>query len=275
MVNCRNYAKYGDFYRHIKTKIDIGRLLLENSERHPQEDYRKDLGGRLSQAIARVKNKGDAALAAGVSTEQLNKWVRGEVKVPAEGLRALAEYTRVDFSWLVTGQGAMLVSSPADQLRRTLERIDGLGQRTRTSQINSDFVRLPFFREVAASAGPGALAVSEQSDSVIAFARSFLRDHGAVPDRCSIIRAKGDSMAPTIPDASLLVVDHSQAEISNGCIMVVSVGDDLLVKRVRRRLDGQIDLISDNPAYPPETLQPAALQQLRVVGRVVYFCRTP
>lgn len=82
-------------------------------------------------------------------------------------------------------------------------------------------------------------------------------------------------MAPTIPDASLLVVDHSQAEIANGCIMVVSVGDDLLVKRVRRRLDGQIDLISDNPAYPPETLQPAALQQLRVVGRVVYFCRTP
>lgn len=82
-------------------------------------------------------------------------------------------------------------------------------------------------------------------------------------------------MSPTIPDASLLVVDHSQSEVANGCIMVINVGDDLLVKRVRRRIDGLIDLISDNAAYPTETLGPDTLQQLRVVGRVVYFCRTP
>ena len=33
-------------------------------------------------------------------------------------------------------------------------------------------------------------------------------------------------------------------------------------------LDGRIDLISDNRAYDPETLDAAALQQLRVIGRV-------
>ena len=57
--------------------------------------------------------------------------------------------------------------------------------------------------------------------------------------------------------------------------MVISVGEDLLVKRIRRRLDGMVELISDNPAYPAETLGPDMLQQLRVVGRVVYFCRVP
>lgn len=82
-------------------------------------------------------------------------------------------------------------------------------------------------------------------------------------------------MVPTIPDGAALVVDRSQSEIVNGCIMVISVGDDLLVKRIRRRLDGLIDLISDNTAYSPETLGPDALRQLRVVGRVVYFCRAP
>jgi len=82
-------------------------------------------------------------------------------------------------------------------------------------------------------------------------------------------------MVPTIPDASLLIVDHSQVEVANGCIMVISVGDDLLVKRVRRRLDGLIDLVSDNPNYPPETIGRDTVEQLRVVGRVVYFCRTP
>jgi len=137
------------------------------------------------------------------------------------------------------------------------------------------FIRLPVYNEVAASAGPGALAATEHPDSVVAFARRFLRDQGAVPERCSIIRARGDSMVPTIPDASLLIVDHSQVEVANGCIMVISVGDDLLVKRVRRRLDGLIDLVSDNPNYPPETIGRDTVEQLRVVGRVVYFCRTP
>lgn len=82
-------------------------------------------------------------------------------------------------------------------------------------------------------------------------------------------------MMPTIPDGSALVVDRSQTLISNGCIMVIGVGDDLLVKRVRRRMDGLIELMSDNTAYPPETLGPDSLNQLRVIGRVVYFGRTP
>lgn len=155
-----------------------------------------------------------------------------------------------------------------------LERISDHADR-RALELDSSFVRLPFYQDIAASAGPGALAVSEQNDSVIAFARSFLRDLGAVPDRCSIIRARGDSMWPTIPDASLLIVDHSQTEIANGCIMVLDVDGDLLVKRVHRRLNGMIDLVSDNPTYPPETLPPADLQQLRVIGRVVYVCRIP
>ena len=114
-----------------------------------------------------------------------------------------------------------------------------------------------------------------QADSVVSFDERFLRDKGAVPDRCNVITARGDSMAPTIPDGSLLVVDHSQTQITNGYIMVINLGDDLLVKRVRRRIDGVVELISDNPAYAPEPVYPHMLDQLRVVGRVVYFCRVP
>ena len=109
----------------------------------------------------------------------------------------------------------------------------------------------------------------------MSFDPRFLRDQGATPEKCVVIWAHGDSMMPTIPDGSALIVDHSQTEVKNGSIMVIGVGEDLLVKRVRRRLDGLIDLISDNSAYAAETLGPDALQQLRIIGRVVYFCRTP
>ena len=138
-----------------------------------------------------------------------------------------------------------------------------------------DMIRLPAYSEVRAAAGAGIVPTSEVADSIISFDRHFLRDQGAVPEMCSVIWAHGDSMVPTIPDGSALIVDHSQTEVKNGSIMVINVGEDLLVKRVRRRLDGLIDLISDNAAYQPETLGPDALQQLRVIGRVVYFCRTP
>lgn len=135
-------------------------------------------------------------------------------------------------------------------------------------------VQLPVF-DVRASAGLGLPVGPEVQLGAIAFAPAFLRDRGATPEQCSIITASGDSMQPSIPDGSLLIVDHSQIEVKNGHIMVINVGEDLLVKRIRRRLDGLIDLISDNPAYQPETIGRDTLQQLRVVGRVVYFCRTP
>ena len=162
-----------------------------------------------------------------------------------------------------------------DDLAALRAHADWGAGRNLTDLDQSGMIRLPVYREVRASAGPGAVPVAELADGIISFDRRFLREQGAVPEKCSVIWAHGDSMMPTIPDGSALIVDRSQTEVKNGSIMVIGVGDDLLVKRVRRRLDGLIDLISDNSAYAPETLGPDALQQLRVVGRVVYFCRTP
>ncbi|SIT17092.1 Peptidase S24-like [Rhodobacter aestuarii] len=140
-----------------------------------------------------------------------------------------------------------------------------------------DFVKLPIYNDVQASAGPGAVPVSEQADGVVAFTRRFLSNQGARPDHCSVIWARGTSMKPTIPDGALLVVDHSQREVEHGCIYVFNVSDRLLVKRARWRLDGRLELVSDNAeeGYPVEIFGADSVDQLRVVGRVVYFGRTP
>ena len=201
------------------------------------------------------------------SRRTLSDWANDKTEPRATALTEIASAAGVSAAWLLTGEGEMLQ-------RKGVERsIQAIGSLTDLDQPG--MIRLPVYSEVRASAGPGAAAVSEQADGIISFDPRFLRDQGAVPEKCSVIWAHGDSMMPTIPDGSALIVDRSQTEVKNGSIMVIGVGDDLLVKRVRRRLDGLIDLISDNSAYAPETLGPAALQQLRVVGRVVYFCRTP
>lgn len=179
--------------------------------------------------------------------------------------------------WSGLGYGLKLIDQRLEELAEfvpsesTLQVSD---QNTANIDL-PDIIRLPTFGDVQAAAGHSSVPAAELADGVIWFDRRFLRDQGATPEHCSVIWAKGDSMTPTIPDGSALIVDRSQTAISNGCIMVIGVGDDLLVKRIRRRLDGLIDLISDNQAYAPETLGPDTLQQLRVIGRVVYFCRTP
>lgn len=191
----------------------------------------------------------------GMNAETLGGYERGDTFPDQAFLLRYKQDFSVNIDWLITGEGEMF---PAGK-----------------DQLGSDLIALPFYADVAASAGPGLVVGPEAHESVVAFTRTFLRDQGATPESCSVIRARGDSMAPTIPDASLLIVDHAQAEVANGCIMVINVGEDLLVKRVRRRLDGLVDLVSDNPAYPPETIGRETIQQLRIVGRVVYFCRIP
>lgn len=174
-----------------------------------------------------------------------------------------------------TSDGKVLATFEGEPSKELADSKTGAPQTGQGDQDRPNFVRLPVYSEVRASAGPGAEPVSELVDGVMSFDHAFLRAKGANPGNCVVIWAAGDSMMPTIPDGSALIVDRSQNAIANGFISVIGVGEDLLVKRIRRRVDGLIELISDNPAYAPETLGPDALAQLRVVGRVVYFCRAP
>jgi phage repressor protein C with HTH and peptisase S24 domain len=222
------------------------------------------LGHRIRLAADRVGGLNHlATLLTDVSRRTLTEWANDKTEPRASSLSEIASITDVSLNWLING-GTSALDVTGEQARK-----EG------AASTAAAFIRLPAFGGVLAAAGMSSIPADELANGVMSFDPRFLRDQGAVPEKCSVIWAKGDSMTPTIPDGSALIVDQSQTEIANGCIMVIGVEDDLLVKRIRRRLDGLIELISDNAAYAPETLGPAALQQLRVIGRVVYFCRTP
>ena len=235
---------------------------------HPILGGEAALRARVAEAIVAGGGVSVVAEKTGIPLGTLNKYSTRTSTASFSNAAKIALAAEVDLDTIAFG------TSPLAS-----KNVRALGDRLRSSgrwlNEQSDFIRLPVYPDIRASAGPGTTVPSERVDGVISFDPRFLRDQGAVPERCSVIWAHGDSMVPTIPDGSALIVDHSQTEVKNGSIMVIGVGEDLLVKRVRRRLDGLIDLISDNAAYQPETLGPDALQQLRVIGRVVYFCRIP
>jgi transcriptional regulator with XRE-family HTH domain len=74
------------------------------AESDEQQEYREALGGRIHACVASMSTKAAAAEVAGVTVEQLNKWIKGQVKVPVDALRLLAQASRTDFGWLVTGK---------------------------------------------------------------------------------------------------------------------------------------------------------------------------
>lgn len=125
-----------------------------------------------------------------------------------------------------------------------------------------------FIPKVAAVAGAGATL--ETSDEVLgyyAFRADFLgREH--ISERSSVMmQVRGDSMEPLMQDGDTLLVDQSDTAVMDGRIYVVTLGDELRVKRVQKGMRGYI-LRSENHRYADIQIDGEDLAAFRVHGRV-------
>ncbi|WP_353205742.1 S24 family peptidase, partial [Sphingomonas sp.] len=127
-----------------------------------------DAAGVSYAALSRMLRRNDAYL------QQYVK--RGTPRVLAERDRALlAGYFRVD--------GAELGGPPTPRMA-SIRRID-----------------------VEASAGPGALSGDDPSAAPLLLDSRLIETLGLDPARAAMLRARGDSMEPTIADGDQIVVD--------------------------------------------------------------------
>ncbi|UZW55224.1 S24 family peptidase [Sphingobium sp. JS3065] len=126
---------------------------------------------------------------------------------------------------------------------------------------------------LGASAGSGSLDEDERTTGVMAFDANWLRHLGVRPQKISIIRVDGESMAPTLSDGDEIMVDHDDdaTRLRDG-VYVLRLDGVLMVKRVAmgpRR--GLFSVLSDNPHYPDWIdIDPALVV---IVGRVVWTGR--
>ncbi|MGW8135674.1 S24 family peptidase [Sphingomonas zeae] len=123
---------------------------------------------------------------------------------------------------------------------------------------------------VAASAGPGATVDDEVMIGVEAIDRGLARRLGLSEGAASVIRVRGDSMAPGLLEGDHLVVDERDIRPGAlGGLYVIRIGGALMVKRVRMGDRGLV-VTSDNPTAPPVPDEP-----ISVIGRVVWQMRLP
>lgn len=104
----------------------------------------------------------------------------------------------------------------------------------------------------------------------IAFRRDFLRRYVPDPGTACLLKVAGDSMAPRLNDGDVAVIDRDFGEVMSGKVYAfIDADGDLRVKRFQR-LDQQLVLLSDNPAFPAEVRTEQQVEEMVIIGRVLW-----
>jgi phage repressor protein C with HTH and peptisase S24 domain len=128
------------------------------------------------------------------------------------------------------------------------------------------FFQVRYFSDVRASAGGGGFGEIGEEEYITVDAKVMHNMVGMGNTDLEAINVIGESMEPTLQDGSIVFIDKTQTNVNKNGIFIAETNNGLFIKRIRTRADGMIELISDNPLYPPEVMQP---DEVRITGKVV------
>lgn len=140
------------------------------------------------------------------------------------------------------------------------------------SLLNSDDCIVIEHIHINPSCGNGTIVIDEPEITPIKLGTKMLQQILRVtnPYNLKTFTASGDSMSDTIDDGNLLLVDLGRVDYNNGGVFVITINNEWYVKRLRKRISGELDIISDNKEkYPMETYRPNDNIEIIVKGRVI------
>jgi len=124
-----------------------------------------------------------------------------------------------------------------------------------------------YFSDINVSAGGGA---SNENVGVKSLALpqefSFILGGQEELKNIEAINVSGDSMEPTFSYNDIVFINRTKVDLNRGGVFVIRTEAGLFIKRIQKRLDGKVDIISDNSVYAIQTLD---LHDIEVIGRVV------
>ena len=127
-------------------------------------------------------------------------------------------------------------------------------------------------REIESSTGAEASVDNNGVRTMLQFSIRWLKERGLRPSSCRIIRVRGESMEPTLPNGSLILVDLATEHPKSGRIFVIRTGNGLTVKRLADNRKVGWMLESDHPQRSLWPTQPwpedgEIVGEVRWVGR--------
>lgn len=132
---------------------------------------------------------------------------------------------------------------------------------------STDKYWIKYFPTVSVSAGGGAYDEEDDYEK-LDLPDFFVNIIGGKENVKNIeaINVTGDSMEPTLNNGNIIFIDKTKQNVSKDGIYAFINENGLFVKRIQRRVDGGLDVISDNKEYP---MQIVSKNGINVLGKVV------
>ncbi len=212
--------------------------MLDN---HQLRDGTTNFDVRLREAMGPM-TQAVLAKRADVSTSKLSRILQGAEPSLQDAIR-LARAVKADLIWLATGRGSPNAAA-------------------------GGFVTVPIY-DVRLAAGVASFSAAAEEIGEMPFDKGLLQDLGrSTTDGLGVFMAEGDSMFPTIRDGGRVLADLRDTRLRDG-VFAFRTGDDLRIKRLRRRVDG-IEILSDNERYPAELVTGETADEITIIGRVLW-----
>jgi len=166
-------------------------------------------------------------------------------KIPFTELLDFCAYKAISINWLLYGQ------SPESLVEAT-----------------NKFYMVRYLSDSHVSAGGGGFNDSMEEVKELEIPEHFVFMLGGEREMKNIeaINVSGDSMEPTFSYNDIVFINRSKTDLHRGGIFTIRTEAGLFIKRIQTRIDGKIDVISDNSVYSTQTFDP---REVEVLGRVV------
>lgn len=221
--------------------------------RAAQPEHLQEFAERVRKLVAPFGSIARAARGLGIPENTLRRACAGANEPQAPLLIALSTKLNVSMSYLLglSDDPAVVTShGTAAEAQSRMRRIPRLGA-DRNTQDDS----LVFPQWMLAKLAP--------ADAALAF-----------------IRATDDSMRPLFGDGALLLVDETDTRLSataaqkegaEPAIFAYEQAGGLRIRGLRKRKNGEIIVLSPNPAYDPEIFAVGEAKRIKLLGRVVWW----
>lgn len=209
----------------------------------------------------------------GLAESLVRKYASGASTPGLDRAAEIADELKYELYWLATGKGPMrkggaISNTPSGY--HVESRSNKAATAVEPSPDPSEYCYLPLY-DVYASAEHGTLNDNEQVIDRLAFKQSWLRGEMSLsPENCCLIHVTGDSMAPTLHERDVAMIDRSHTHIIVDGIYCLRLDGGLLIKRLQRLMGNKLKVISDNPVYEAFTIDNFDTKDQGIIGRIIW-----
>ena len=139
-----------------------------------------------------------------------------------------------------------------------------------SSYDNDDCITLERIH-INPSCGSGTMVFDEAEVTPITLGKKLIQNIFKVENlkNLKVFRASGDSMENTIYGGDDVLVDIGDCNFNNGGVFVIEKFNDWFIKRLRLKMDGNLEIISDNKKYETEIIKYESDIKINIKGRVI------